>query len=312
MRRKVIQIADSTQLISLPRKWCIDRGIKKGDELEVNAVGNRILVSTEKDTGGDSIEVDASELDRTSIINLIRGLYKKGFDEIKIISKKSSAHHFRTGKDISFSTILHKEASRCPGLEIIEQKEAYCVLRVISNAEPKELENILRRTFIILVDTCKDLIEGAKRNDTALLESIEEKHDNATRFINHTLRLINKRDEGTKNTYLLYQIISMLDKILDSLKNAARDALIFNKKASPETAAVLDLIYESYVVFQDLFYKFTIEKVRHLSELKEEIHRTIVSKVKTIPKEELLLLYELHQSLELYKALAEARMAMEY
>ena len=35
MKRKVIQIADSTQLISLPRKWSLAHGIKKGDELEI-------------------------------------------------------------------------------------------------------------------------------------------------------------------------------------------------------------------------------------------------------------------------------------
>ena len=35
MRRKVIQIAESTQLISLPRKWALKYNIKKGEELEI-------------------------------------------------------------------------------------------------------------------------------------------------------------------------------------------------------------------------------------------------------------------------------------
>jgi len=42
MKRRVIQIADSTQLVSLSRKWAIQRGIKKGDELEVKEEGNRV------------------------------------------------------------------------------------------------------------------------------------------------------------------------------------------------------------------------------------------------------------------------------
>ena len=33
MKRKVIQIANSTQLISLPRKWSQKYGVKKGDEI---------------------------------------------------------------------------------------------------------------------------------------------------------------------------------------------------------------------------------------------------------------------------------------
>ena len=45
MKRKVIQIADSTQLISLPRKWAQKFNIKKGDELEVEEHDNKIVVS---------------------------------------------------------------------------------------------------------------------------------------------------------------------------------------------------------------------------------------------------------------------------
>ena len=49
MKRKVIQIADSTQLISLPRKWALKYGIKKGDELDVEEQGSNVLVSTSRD-----------------------------------------------------------------------------------------------------------------------------------------------------------------------------------------------------------------------------------------------------------------------
>ena len=41
MRRKVIQIAGSTQLISLPRKWAIRQGIEKGEELNIDEQGNK-------------------------------------------------------------------------------------------------------------------------------------------------------------------------------------------------------------------------------------------------------------------------------
>ena len=33
MKRRVIQIGNSTQLISLPRKWAQQFGVKKGDEI---------------------------------------------------------------------------------------------------------------------------------------------------------------------------------------------------------------------------------------------------------------------------------------
>ena len=86
MKRKVIQIANSTQLISLPRKWSQKYGVKKGDELEVEDDGSRIIISTEKAQELGNIEVDISGADRDFLLFLIRSLYIKGYDEIKLIS----------------------------------------------------------------------------------------------------------------------------------------------------------------------------------------------------------------------------------
>ena len=66
MRRKVIQIADSTQLVSLPRKWAQNYGIKKGDELEVTEHGNRVMISVDKNPQTESIEIDLSNLELMS------------------------------------------------------------------------------------------------------------------------------------------------------------------------------------------------------------------------------------------------------
>ena len=59
IKRRVIQIANSTQLISLPRKWTQKYNIRKGDELEVEEDGDRILVHTETVPNTKEIEVDA-------------------------------------------------------------------------------------------------------------------------------------------------------------------------------------------------------------------------------------------------------------
>ena len=62
MKRKVIQIANSTQLISLPRKWSLQFGIKKGDELEVEEKGSQIIVSTEKGVKNKKIKITVCRL----------------------------------------------------------------------------------------------------------------------------------------------------------------------------------------------------------------------------------------------------------
>jgi len=82
MRRRVIQIAESTQLISLPRKWALRYGIKKGEELEVEEQGNKLLVSSGHDAGGKKTVLDVRgqpKLKRRSIC----AAYLKGYDEIE-------------------------------------------------------------------------------------------------------------------------------------------------------------------------------------------------------------------------------------
>jgi bifunctional DNA-binding transcriptional regulator/antitoxin component of YhaV-PrlF toxin-antitoxin module len=61
MKRKVIQIAQSTQLISLPRKWAKKFGIKKGDELEVEEKGSSVTVSTSKDIEAEKVTIKFDE-----------------------------------------------------------------------------------------------------------------------------------------------------------------------------------------------------------------------------------------------------------
>ena len=64
MKRKVIQIANSTQLISLPREWAKKYNIKKGDELEIEAKGNKLEICCEKDIELENISINISGLDR--------------------------------------------------------------------------------------------------------------------------------------------------------------------------------------------------------------------------------------------------------
>ncbi|HSU72373.1 MAG TPA: hypothetical protein VLJ21_00810, partial [Candidatus Binatia bacterium] len=279
---------------------------------EVEPMGSKLIISTENDPMLGSVQVNISKLDRTSLIHLVRALYKKGYDEIRLNYEKPALKHYRTGKDVSISTILHREIGRCPGMEIIEQKETFFLLKAISNADPEELDHILRRTFILISDTCRDLVTACKTNDRALLETIEEKHDNVTKFLNHCSRLINKRQSDANNAHFRYTTVAMLDKVIDTLKNGARNMLIYDKKVTPVTGRIIEMFYQSYETFRDLFYRFNMDKVHKINESKELIYQAITHKSSVIPRGELLLLCELHQSLELYRALIEARMAMEY
>jgi len=312
MRRKVIQIANSTQLVSLPRTWAKEHNIKKGDELELNIQKNKIIISTEKESEQETIDVNVTNLDRSSLMFLIRALYKKGYDEINLRFDNQLAKHYRINENVKVISSIHQEVNRLTGIEIVQQKENFCKLKTISKTDDKELDNMIRRTFILLLDAAKDVIDAAKNGNSVLLETIEEKHDTLTKFISYCIRTINKRKTEDKNTHFLYHIIATMDKIVDILKNCSRELEGFNKKVKKESLEVLNKTYSSFEKFYELFYKYNAETVKILSENKEQVMNSLISLSGKVPVQELLLLSNMNQTLELFRDLTESRIAMEF
>ncbi len=313
MRRKVIQIAGSTQLISLPREWAKKYDIKKGDELNVEEDGSKVIVNTEKDLPFDDVEIDVTGLDKSSIMHTIRGLYRRGYDTIKVTFNKPLSIDYRTGEAHSVISIIHEEVNRLTAVEIIQQKENFCIIKEISETGTKEFDALLRRMFILLTDASKDLLAGLKNNDIIMLQTIEDKHDSIARFASYCLRLLSKKgysDSG--KSLVMYHIISSFDKIADVLKYTSWRALSYKKKLSRESMIVVEDIVKSLQMYYDFFYKFEIKKLQDLSENREKTKRKISVLTKTVPQQDVLILDTMAHTLEILLHITEARLSLEY
>ena len=313
MKRKVIQIAGSTQLISLPRQWCIQQNIKKGAELEIEEQGSKVIVWAERDPVKKEVEVDITPLDRSSIMYIIRALYRAGYTTMTLRFKKQLTPHYRSREEKRIISVIHEEVNRLSGLEIIEEKENVIVLRGISEMDAGEFETILRRVFMLILDTYHDLLTGIKNNDKVLIETIEQKHDTITKFVSYCLRLLNiKGYKKSEKITFLYHIIASLDKITDVVKYAARRARALSKKMAPPAIVVVDQIYKTLQLYHEFFYKFDVEKVRRLSEMKENVKISVVQLSKKIPHDQVIIINNLEHSLEIMLDIVEARISIEY
>ena|SRR3989344_5290577 len=313
MKRKVIQIAESTQLISLPRKWSLAHNIKKGDELEVDEDGSRIIVSTKKGIEFQKAEINLDGLDRTSILYYIQSGYRIGYDEIHVRFSNPIVPHFRLKQKEKVSSVLHYIANRLIGYEIVQQQENYCVIKDISEISINEFDTVLRRIFLLMKDMSKDMVEGAKKLDLVMLETIEEKHDSITKFISYCLRLLNKFGfPDTKKTCIYYHIIANLDKVVDVFKYGARDMIALKLRLSKDSKEIMDSLLQAILLYSDLFFKFETAKITELYETRDEV----INKIKQItpkmdPKELRLIVY-MRSMLELIIDVTEARMGLEY
>lgn len=313
MKRKVIQIAGSTQLVSLPRKWSIEHNLKKGEELEVTEEGNTLLISTGKALDSGSVEVEVSSLDRDSLMFLIRALYKNGYDEIVLNFKNSRVFSVRDNDEMNIMDVIAKEVSRLNGMEIFKQKENQCVLKSLSVESSDVFDTILRRVFILTLETISDLRDGCKNYNIPLLESIQSKHDTITRFTNYSQRLLHKvGSPNKKRADTLYHILEVNDELMDLIKFSARDFLRLKIKASKSCIKIYDKVYESFRIYYQLFYNFNLEAVAKININRYEIMNMLIKSANTLPKKELMVLAHMEQVLEKIMNLTVSTMSYKH
>ena len=313
IKRKVIQIANSTQLISLPRKWSQKYGVKKGEELEVEEQGNKIIISIEGGVKLKSREIDVTGLDRTSILYYIQSLYRIGHDEITVKFNEPYTIHLRTNEKKSVVAVIHEIVGRFTGFEIVQQKENYCVIKDISEISLKDFDVALRRIFLLLLDVNKDLLEGVKNDDRILIETIDEKHNSVMKFVSYCLRIINKKGytEPHKIT-IIYHIIANLDKVVDVIKYSARYLIDHNVKLKKESKTFLEPIHLSIDYYYDFFYKFDMKKVSMMYANRDKTTKLIAKNVKKLPQQDLAYICNLSSMLELICDITDARISLEY
>ncbi|MFT4343946.1 MAG: AbrB/MazE/SpoVT family DNA-binding domain-containing protein [Candidatus Woesearchaeota archaeon] len=315
MQRKVIQIANSTYLVSLPKAWMEKHGIHKGDSLEIRDEKNSLniypVTHKHKET---KTTLDISELDRSSILHSIRALYRKGFDEVILNFSKQSVPHFRVSAQVNIINVIHEEVNRLIGYEIVRQTPESCEIKDLSASSIKEFDVVLRRIMLLIKDITSDLLKGVLTHERMLLESIDQKHNTITKFISYCLRLLNKYGYiDAHKTTILYHIIASLDKVVDIIKYVARDCLVSKKELSKTTKALFERTHINCIlVYIDLFYSFNQKNIIKFMRNRDVVTKVISANIGKMPCNDVAILTKYMQSLEILLDLIEARLALEH
>jgi len=257
MKRKVIQIANSTQLVSLPRKWAQKYGINKGDELEIAETGNKLTVSIDKEPSIEVAKVKYTTSEKF-IKRPIRLMYKLGYDEVEV-----------QFEDSSVLEDIQSEMQNLLGFEIISQGRSSCTIKSVATATDSEFDPILRRIFLMLISMAKDsysLItekEFAKLKDIMLLEKTNNK---LTLFC---LRLLGKKGyKDYRRTPLVYSMVNQLEYLADDFRDLCNYVMTEKPKLGKKALSCYKLVGDQLEFFYKLFYKTNID-VKELYQFKQ-------------------------------------------
>jgi phosphate uptake regulator len=303
----------SSLVVSLPSSWAAKYKITKGNELDIVEDGPRLVIAKESRDAPSETTINITGLDRTSIMYVIRSLYRLGYDVINVTFEDPVTIYQRTGKEMGVMSVIHTEVNRLVGYEIIQEREKSCVIKDLQDSSQRDLDQVIRRIFLLLVDASKDFYDGAKQNNKALLETMEDRHDTITKFISYCLRNLNKRGfEDPKKTAYYYHILAYLDRVTDIIKYAARDLITFNKKLSPKAVDILGIVTQDIEAYYHLFYKYENSKVVKINDTRYEAEKMIHDMMQTSKAWELYVSSNMFHILEILLDLVEARTALEH
>ena len=84
MKRKVIQLAEKTLVVSLPSKWARAYNVRKRDEVEVGEAGSKLTISPQSELVEEKTELDVRGLDLEVSRRALGAIFKAGYDEVNV------------------------------------------------------------------------------------------------------------------------------------------------------------------------------------------------------------------------------------
>jgi len=270
MKRKVIQIADSTQLISLPRKWAQKYGVKKGDEIEVEEMGSRIIISTDRGTLTDELTVDVSGLTPLLVDRFIARSYQKGYDKIKI-----------RFDDPKLMLGVQDKIPELMGFEIMEKSKNSCDIQILSSKLEIDFDSALRRAFLTILDIANATLLDFKNGDKEALKTLEHKDLEVNKFCYFCLRAINKgRHEGF-GTYALHYLIESLEDLGDEYKELTKILVKMQTNKKNDFCDLLRDINNVAKLCYEFFYKPEKQKAVQILSMYKDAEKRIENLLKT-------------------------------
>jgi len=256
MKRKVIKLAEKTFVISLPSQWVKKYGIVKSDELDVVEKHNTLMVSTGADvTVPQKTTVDLSGLSKDFTKSIISVLHKVGYDEIEFIYD-----------DPAILPVIHERTTELIGFEVIEQTPKRCTIKNVSGDLNHELDNMVRRTFLVTLSLGKGIHEALVAGRYEQLTDLLHLEKTSNRLTNYCHRLLNKQSRGPHSIFL-YLVLWTLESIADDFRDVC---LLLNKQREDLSRPALVLLKDVVLHFENYYKHFFDGTVGNMEELRKE------------------------------------------
>ncbi|MDW7990262.1 MAG: phosphate uptake regulator PhoU [Archaeoglobaceae archaeon] len=279
--RKIFKSGKGSYILTLPKNWISNLGLKNGDYVYLEVEKEKIIINAkEKKSKKATISCDTLGFD--SILRRIIAYYLAGYDVLRLKINKEEQR-----RAIAFASDL------LIGAEIIEDLGNELELLVQLNPEKLNLDEILEKLFRICHGMLSDFVRCLFNFKKELISSIIFREDEVDRLVFLILRL-------TDNVFLR-AFSKTLERIADHIEIMAESLLVLGKKYEFDIAEEVPEIFKSSCMsflkkdinladeilekieimqkhllsFQNKLLNFNKEEILHIKTIFDSFHRIL-------------------------------------
>ncbi|HXG07631.1 MAG TPA: PhoU domain-containing protein [Nitrososphaera sp.] len=300
--RKLQYTGGSSYIVSLPKKWIQDLGLKQGDRVLIQRQGNSTLQISPaskrvaKEQKEATIEV-SKDNNPYFIARKLIALYFLGFNVINIVPKEDRL----LGEQREVVKSIVKRVLM--GTEIIADSATGITLQVLINLLDLSVDAAFKRMLLIAKSMYRDTLISLKENNVELAEEVVKSDDEVDRFSFYIVRqlkiAINNEHllkeiglEGPRNCIGYRLIAKSVERVADHAVVIAKDIRDNPQPLNKEIVEkIADMSYFALEVLDDACLSMfkrdyeaadkAIEKARNIDEMEKAILR-MVSKPRDI------------------------------
>lgn len=208
MKRNIVKQGPTTLMVSLPIKWVRQNNLDKGLEVDIEEVGNELIISTTNKKTNKEIDLHIDSTNGLFIWRYFQALYINGYTKIKINYDNLSV----------LDELQHILKEFVIGFEITEQKPEYCILEEISITDDTSFDQIFKRILYMLIDTSKNYnlyLENQNNNHLKIIQNYESTNNKQTLYLK---RMLQKSKIKNENSNFYYSLLSVLEKTMNQYR----------------------------------------------------------------------------------------------
>src|SRR5437016_3818023 len=255
--RKLQLTGGSTYVVSLPKRWVLDAGLKAGDTVFLETEGDGAVSvrprPAEKVPMRRRLFEEKGEERRDHLLRKLIGAYIGGFSFIEIRFPSEMAPFVRkVARDFSRMVI---------GPEVIEESRNAVVIQDLSDTAELSAEKCLRRMHLIVRAMHEDALEALRTRDETLARDVAQRDQDVDRLYWMVAKQYNvahtpgaaSRDAGEKTELHNYRLIAKLfERIGDHAERIARTYPVFAEHGlEPRLLKELDAARDSALAILD-------------------------------------------------------------